>query len=159
MVVSLTFSRLSPQTAQPIGCLTRAVEIIRPSGCGSYDPPVDRRDMTVSPAFGPHPPPTPASLATRSHSSLTGARACAGFSVAKGNLYYNHGNRFDASPLDGSEPRGRSVKDCVGSPPPATLDKRFWDVTGDNLVIDDGRTDVDEDTGDSTTITVGGAAQ
>ena len=37
---------------------------------------------------------------------------------------------------------GKYVKNCVGSPPRDTFDKRFVDVTGDNLVIDDYRTQV-----------------
>jgi hypothetical protein len=42
------------QVAHPIGCTTLATEIIRPSGCSSYDPPVDKRDLTVSASFGMH---------------------------------------------------------------------------------------------------------
>jgi hypothetical protein len=110
------------QVSYPITCQTKATEIIRPSGCTSYDPAVDKRDITVSPAFG--------------------------------NLYYNYGDRWDKSNLDGDEPRGRSIKNCVGTPPPDKLDKHFWNITGDNLVIDDGRVEVNEDTGDSTTIKV-----
>jgi len=75
-------------------------------------------------------------------------------SPAFGNLYYNYADRFQKSSLDGNEPRGRSLKNCVGSPPPDKLDKHFWNVSGDNLVIDDGRVEVVEDTGDSTTIKV-----
>jgi len=110
------------QVAYPVTCQTRATEIIRPSGCSSYDPPVNKRDVTVSPAFG--------------------------------NLYYNYGDRWGKSNLDGNEPRGRSIKNCVGTPPPDKLDKHYWNVTGDNLVIDDTRSEVNEDTGDSTTIKV-----
>ena len=102
------------QVAQRIGCSTSAVAVVRPSGCGSYDPPVDARDLAVSPAFG--------------------------------NVYYNYGQRFDANRLDGSEPAGRSVRNCVGAPPPDKLDKRFWHNQSDNLVVDDGRVDVNEDT-------------
>jgi len=102
--------------AQRIGCTTSAVEVLRPSGCSSYDPPVDARDLTVSPAYG--------------------------------NLYYNYADRMASNHLDGDEPTGRSVRNCVGSPPPDKLDKHFWNGTfgGDNLVIDDGRVDVNEDT-------------
>jgi hypothetical protein len=75
-------------------------------------------------------------------------------SPAFGNVYYNYDQRFSHSPVDGDEPKGRSVKNCVGTPPPDKLDKKFWNVTGDNLVVDDGRVDVDEDTGAGTTIKV-----
>jgi hypothetical protein len=71
-----------------------------------------------------------------------------------GNIYYNYGQRDETDSLDGTEPRGRSIKDCSGSPPPDKLDKHFWNIQGDNLVIDDLRVDVKEDTGDSTTIKV-----
>jgi len=115
-MMTLLSSTNTIQVAQRIGCTTSAVEVLRPSGCSSYDPPVDARDLTVSPAYG--------------------------------NLYYNYADRMEKNHLDGDEPRGRSVRNCVGSPPPDKLDKHFWNSTlgGDNLVIDDGRVDVNEDT-------------
>ena len=71
-----------------------------------------------------------------------------------GNIFYNWDDRNEYDVIDGFEPRGRTINDCVGSPPPDTLDKRFWNISGLNLVIDDDRVDVKEDRGDGTTIRV-----
>ena len=55
---------------------------------------------------------------------------------------------------------GRTLKDCVGSPPPSLLDKRHWNETTNdypfnaNLVIDDMIARIREDPNDGTTITV-----
>lgn len=76
-------------------------------------------------------------------------------SSKSGNIYYNHRQLVSGKgKFDGEEAEGRSIKNCVGSPPPDRLDKEFEFVTGGNLVIDDQRVDVDEDTGDGTTIRV-----
>jgi hypothetical protein len=56
------------------------------------------------------------------------------------NLQYNYG-----APWGNDTDIGKYIKNCVGSPPLDTLDKRFVDVTGDNLVVDDGRDSVNED--------------
>ena len=69
-------------------------------------------------------------------------------SAVQGNIYYNYYDRRDYDSMDGSEPRGRSIKDCTGSPPPYFYEKRFWNVTGDNLAIDDGTDGINEDTND-----------
>ena len=87
------------QVVWPVNCSTPLTELLRPSGCSSYDPPVDLRDMTATAAFG--------------------------------NLHYNHdgggsNKRYAKSKDEGYEPRGRSVKNCVGSPPPDKLDKKFY---------------------------------
>ena len=55
---------------------------------------------------------------------------------------------------------GRTLKDCVGSPPSSLLDKRHWNETTNdypfnaNLVIDDMIARIREDPNDGTTITV-----
>lgn len=128
--VSCRIRRLLSATAiaPAVNCSARFTDVLRPSGCTSYDPPVDRRDKTASPVFG--------------------------------NIHYNY--RFYANlstATEGFEPVGRTIQACVGSPPPDRLDKRFWNdsttaITGENLVVDDGRVAVKEDTGDGTTIRV-----
>ena len=121
--LSCRLRRASPaeSIAQNVSCDSVVTSVIRPSGCASYDPPVDARDMKVS--------------------------------AKSGNTYYNHKQLDDfRGRFDGEESEGRSIKNCVGSPPPDRLTKEFEFVTGANLVIDDARIDVDEDTGDGTTI-------
>ncbi|CAM9457173.1 unnamed protein product [Chrysoparadoxa australica] len=67
-----------------------------------------------------------------------------------GNIFYNYEYRDSSTILDGWENIGREIKDCVGTPPPDALDKKILSV--DNLAIDDGLTDVKEDTGDGSVI-------
>jgi len=78
----------------------------------------------------------------------------------EGNFYYNYQyrNKFD---IDlGHDFIGRSLKNCVGSPPISRLDKKQWNETtssypfNHNLVIDDNRTHIREDPNDGTRITV-----
>ena len=116
--------RLMPgaQVAEKLNCTTKGVEVIRPSGCTSYDPPVDSRDVMAS--------------------------------AVQGNIYYNYYDRLDYDAMDGSEPKGRSIKDCTGSPPPYFFEKRFWNETGDNLAIDDGQLGIQEDTNDGMRISL-----
>ena len=45
----ITMITIVLQVAQPIGCRAPLTEIVRPSGCSSYDPAVDARDLTVGP--------------------------------------------------------------------------------------------------------------
>ena len=61
-------------------------------------------------------------------------------SRTEANIQYNYGlpNEDDPNP-------GKYSKNCVGTPPTDYLDKRFVEVTGDNLVIDDNRHEVNED--------------
>eukprot|EP00952_Eustigmatos_sp_NYUAD-ZCMA_P003764 16488-Eustigmatos_ZCMA.PRE.1 len=91
--------RLSPavRVATPVNCSARFTDVIRPSGCQSYDPPVDKRDKTVTAVFG--------------------------------NIHYNYLYETDKSSTDGFEPMGRTIHECVGSPPSDYLDKRFWNGT------------------------------
>lgn len=56
------------------------------------------------------------------------------------NLQYNYGD-----PHSNNTDMGKFIKNCVGSPPLDYLDKRFVLKTGDNLVVDDDRYEVDED--------------
>jgi len=70
------------------------------------------------------------------------------------NIYYNHGYKTQHKKHEGWDPMGRHIHDCMGSPPPDRLDKRFLFETDGNQVIDDYRVDVKEDTGDGTTIKV-----
>lgn len=107
--VSCRVRRISPypSVAENIGCSTPAVELIRPSGCTSFDQPIDKIGRKVS--------------------------------RVEANIQYNFGYPYDHD-LD----RGKYIKNCVGVPPRDVLDKRFVNVTGDNLVIDDLRVAVNE---------------
>lgn len=97
-----------PSVAEHIQCGTRPVELIRPSGCTSYDQPIDKIGRKVS-------------------------------RVEK-NVQYNFG-----WPNEGDLDKGKYIKNCVGVPPRDLLDKRFVNITGDNLVVDDLRTAINED--------------
>lgn len=105
-----------PLVAPQITCSTKATEIIRPSGCTSFDQPLDKIGRKVS--------------------------------RVEANVQYNYGFPFQ----DDLE-RGKYIKNCVGSPPRDRLDKHFISQ-GDNLVIDDGKTEVNEDSEQGTAILV-----
>lgn len=60
-------------------------------------------------------------------------------SRVEANVQYNIGVPY----LDDLD-RGKYIKNCVGVPPLDKLDKHFVKLTGDNLVIDDNRTVVNE---------------
>jgi hypothetical protein len=55
-------------------------------------------------------------------------------SRVEANIQYNYGDPYRSDPDWGKRP-----KNCVGSPPPDRLDKRFIS-DGDNLVVDDHQT-------------------
>ena len=67
---------------------------------------------------------------------LTGRKV----SRVEGSLQFNYG-----WPYEKDVERGKYIKNCVGAPPPDTLQKHFVLQEGDNLVIDDGRVTVNED--------------
>eukprot|EP00428_Durinskia_dybowskii_P086008 CAMPEP_0170444614 /NCGR_PEP_ID=MMETSP0117_2-20130122/48623_1 /TAXON_ID=400756 /ORGANISM="Durinskia baltica, Strain CSIRO CS-38" /LENGTH=310 /DNA_ID=CAMNT_0010705437 /DNA_START=18 /DNA_END=947 /DNA_ORIENTATION=+ len=97
-----------PSVAEAISCAESPVAHIRPSGCTSFDQPVDK----------------------------IGRKA----SRVEKNIQYNFGYPYE---LD--KDKGKYIKNCVGIPPHDKLDKRFVDVTGDNLVVDDYRRAINED--------------
>ena len=97
-----------PLVEQRLTCSSQAVTQVRPSGCTSYDQPLDKTGRKVS--------------------------------RGEANLQYNFG-----WPNENDVARGKYSKNCVGTPPLDVLDKTFVDVTGDNLVIDDNRVAVNED--------------
>eukprot|EP01033_Poteriospumella_lacustris_P007526 gene7527-5412_t len=68
-------------------------------------------------------------------------------SRVEGNIQYNYG-----WPYEKDTSRGMYIKNCVGVPPFDTLDKHFILQEGDNLVIDDDRTVVNEDSEQGMTI-------
>lgn len=111
--------RVSPVSvvAQPIDCLTKLDEILRPSGCTSYDQPIDQTERKIS--------------------------------RVEANLIYNYG-----LPYNNDTDRGKYIKDCLGSPPVSLLDKHYLNVTGDNLVVDDGVRTVNEDAEEGTALIV-----
>lgn len=60
------------------------------------------------------------------------------------NIQYNYGDPYRGV---GDVDRGKYMKNCVGVSPPDTLDKLFIipDVYGENLVVDDHRVSINED--------------
>eukprot|EP01038_Epipyxis_sp_PR26KG_P004469 gene4469-6320_t len=97
-----------PLVAVKASCSSKAVDFIRPSGCTSFDQPIDKVGRKVS--------------------------------RVERNIQYNYGSPYE-SDLD----RGKYIKNCVGSPPHDTLDKKFVNTSGDNLVVDDYRVAINED--------------
>jgi hypothetical protein len=81
-------------------------------------------------------------------------------SPVEGNIHYNYLYRHEYEPDLGHDYIGRTVKNCVGSPPTALLDKKSWNDTvteypyNYNLVVDDVKRRVREDPNDGTRITV-----
>lgn len=79
---------------------------------------------------------------------------------AEGNIHYNHQFKDEFDIGLGRDFIGRSMKNCVGSPPISRLDKKQWSETTSlhpfnyNLVVDDNNTFVREDPNDGTRITV-----
>jgi hypothetical protein len=65
----------------------------------------------------------------------------------EGNIQYNFG-----WPYEKDTSRGMYIKNCVGVPPRDRLDKHFVLQEGDNLVIDDDRISVNEDSEQGMTI-------
>jgi hypothetical protein len=99
-----------------VQCSNTANSIIRPSGCTSFDQPIDKIGRKVS--------------------------------RVEANVQYNYDYPYLAD-LD----RGKYIKNCVGVPPRDRLDKHFISQ-GDNLVIDDYRKSINEDSEQGTAIVV-----
>lgn len=102
--------RISPMinVARAVGCGSSASELIRPSGCTSFDQPLDAIGRKI----------------TR----------------VEADTQYSYGY-----PYEGDINKGKFIKNCVGSPPPDTYDKIFLANGGLNLVVDDLRVKVNED--------------
>lgn len=98
-----------PLVAESLTCSSQAKILIRPSGCVSYDPPIDAIGRKIS--------------------------------YVEKNIRYNYGDPYETDP---HRDHGKYIKNCVGVPPLETLDKRWLNITGDNLVIDDHRLYVNE---------------
>ena len=103
--------------------------------------------------------------------SIMRPRSCSSYNIpsdelgmtatpVEGNIHYNYLYRDEYDHDLGHDFIGRSLKDCVGSPPLSLLDKRHWNETSNdypfntNLVIDDMITRIREDPNDGTTIVV-----
>jgi len=109
-------------------CGDNFLSVYRPSGCSSYDPPTDSIGLMTTPS--------------------------------EGNIYRNYETKDLFSIEMGARFTGRGVKHCTGSPPIDSFDKKFWNESSteypfnENLVIDDMRTNVREDTNQGTLIKV-----
>lgn len=118
-------------------CNTTLTEVLRPSGCSSYDPPQGGDGLTTSPLSGNvwynH---------WRNDSALLDGEAGAygsGSSMATATASSD-------SEVDG----GRAIRQCVGHPPPYLFDRA--DNPLDVLAVEDGLTGALEDTGVGTTV-------
>lgn len=100
-------------------CSARLVDVVRPDGCAMYEPPVGSRNLKISAKFG--------------------------------HIHYNHVFQDTGTHQITTMPElsGRTMKTCVGSPPPDHRQKRPWQ-TGENLVVDDLVYENEEDTGQGT---------
>ncbi|RYH31100.1 hypothetical protein EON65_03370 [archaeon] len=107
--VSCRIRRITPYplVSQMLTCSSTLPSIIRPSGCVSYDMPLDSVGRKIS--------------------------------RVEGNVQYNYD-----WPNTKNYNRGMYIKNCVGVPPVDIFDKRFLNQTGDNLVVDDLRTALNE---------------
>lgn len=78
----------------------------------------------------------------------------------EGNIHFNYQFRDNYAIDQCQDSIGRSVKNCVGSPPISRIDKRRWSefISSDpytyNLVVDDNSTFIREDPNDGTRITI-----
>ena len=128
--VSCRVRRVTPafDVSELAQCGSTVDSLIRPSGCASYDPPVDELDLKATPS--------------------------------NGNTYNNYDYRNVSDVEFGKDYVGRTIKDCVGSPPPDYLDKKYWSDTVSNypynfnLAIDDYKVDTQEDPNEGTNIKV-----
>jgi hypothetical protein len=112
-----------PIVAEKAACSSLISDFIRPSGCVSYDMPLDQVGRKIS--------------------------------RVEGNIQYNYEpplhveSSFPSSPTPGDfiydKHRGKYIKNCVGVSPYDRFDKHFIFDQGDNLVIDDHRVALDED--------------
>jgi hypothetical protein len=99
-----------PTVAPRITCSTQGRNLIRPSGCTSYDMPFDKIGRKIT--------------------------------NVEANVLYSYSYPYEN---EVHHDRGKYIKNCVGVPPPELLDKHSLNVTGDNLVIDDHRLLINED--------------
>ena len=106
-------------TLRTISCSDTLQNLVRPSGCSSYDPPIDEFGLLNTPC--------------------------------EGNIYRNYLMKDITSIKLGNDIVGRSIKNCIGSPPLDTLDKYSWGNMSStipysqNLVVDDDVYDIRED--------------
>lgn len=143
-VASCRLRRVAPTikfVAAPATCNTTLLEVLRPSGCSSYEPPQGGDGLLVSALSGYiwyNSWRNLTSLAEGTGDSATAVAAAAAAEVAGG-----YGEDYTSV-------AGRVVRQCVGFPPPDRLDRAVEER--DTLVIDDGLREVFEDTGVGTTI-------
>ncbi|KAL7552581.1 hypothetical protein ACHAWF_015815 [Thalassiosira exigua] len=108
---------------------------------------------------------------TDTFSSITRPNGCSSYNdpideyglsatPVEGNIHHNYLFRQEFDVNLGHDFIGRSLKNCVGSPPVSRLDKEKWNETtpsypfNNNLVIDDNKTFIREDPNDGTRITI-----
>ena len=144
-----------PLVSQSATCTSIPADFIRPSGCVSYDPPLDKvgrkisrvegniqynfqmpplvptQNPTMAPSFSPSANPTRSPSSNTSHPTMSPTEGPT-FAPTGGTFYFD-------------KHRGKYIKNCVGVPPPDRFDKHFVFKQGDNLVIDDHRVYLDED--------------
>ncbi|CAM9874206.1 unnamed protein product, partial [Laminaria digitata] len=147
--------------AAPATCNTTLTEVLRPSGCSSYEPPQGGDGLTLSPLSGNvwynswrnvseffieagngNDDDDDGGGGSAMAAAVAAAAAAGAGLGGTGEKYsYNEDSEFTA---------GRVTRQCVGFPPPFGFDRA--DNAFDALTVDDGISGVFEDTGLGTTI-------
>jgi hypothetical protein len=141
-----------PLVGQSATCSSLITDFLRPSGCISYDPPLDRVGRKISRVEGniqynyEMPPVEPSQFPTRSPTrSPSNPPTQSPSSVTSKPTYQPFTLSPTAAAFAFDKDRGKYIKNCVGVPPHDRFDKHFVFQQGDNLVIDDHRVSIDED--------------
>lgn len=146
---SCRLRRVGPTVAfasAPVTCNTTLVEVVRPSGCSSYESPRGGDGLMASPLSGNvwyNSWPTPTSIFGGNDNDWGEHKAVAVALAAESAGGYGE---------DATSVAGRMLRQCIGFPPPDRLDRA--NDPRDALTVDDGLRDVPEDTGVGTTIRI-----
>ncbi len=121
-------------------CTTTLTEALRPSGCSSYDPPQGGDGLTASPLSG--------------HVWYNHWRNASDFLEDTGDEHFSAIAAAAAAAVESipGNDVGRSIRQCVGFPPPYRFDRA--DIAVDALAVDDGFAGAFEDTAVGTTVRV-----
>lgn len=125
-----------------VTCDTTLTEVLRPSGCSSYEPPQGEDGLTASPVSG--------NVWYNHWRNVNEGSGSASEGVDVAAETDNNGDYLYAE--DPEHVAGRVIRQCVGFPPPYRLDRAIDPF--DALVVDDGLEVASEDTGRRTTVRI-----
>lgn len=128
--------------AAAVTCETTLTEVLRPSGCSSYEPPQGGDGLTASPVSG--------NIWYNHWRNVNGGFGSASAGVDVAARADNNGDYSYAE--DPEHVAGRIIRQCVGFSPPYRLDRAIDPF--DALVVDDGLEFASEDTGLGTTVRI-----